>query len=323
MRAAVVREWGKLESGELPEPLPGHGQVLIAVAAAGVNFADTLMVSGKYQDKPAFPFAPGLEAAGTVVECGPGVTRFKPGDPVMALTDYGAFAERVAAREADVFAIPAGMDFPTAAGFPVIYGTAHLALTWHLRLRYGETLAVHGAGGGAGLAAVECGKALGATVIATAGSQEKLDLARAHGADHTIDYSTEDLRLRIKEIAGGEGADAVFDPVGGDAFDASLRSTKWGGRIAVIGFASGRVPQVPANILLVKSISVHGVFWGGFRKRRPDLIAAIFIELAGWYAEGKLRPHISHRVPLAEAARALELLTSRKAQGKVVVTVAP
>ena len=323
MRAAVVREWGKLETGELPEPLAGPGHVLIAVAAAGVNFADTLMVSGKYQDKPAFPFAPGLEAAGAVAECGPGVTRFKPGDRVMALTDNGAFAERVAAREADVFAIPAGMDFATAAGFPVIYGTAHLALTWHLRVRHGETLVVHGAGGGAGLAAVECGKALGATVIATAGSQEKLDLARAHGADHTIDYSTEDLRVRIKEIAGGEGADAVFDPVGGDAFEASLRSTKWGGRIAVIGFASGRVPQVPANILLVKSISVHGVFWGGYRKRWPDLIAAKFVELMGWYAEGRLLPHISHRVPLAEAARALELLTSRKALGKVVVTVAP
>lgn len=322
MRAAVVREWGRLDAGDLPEPKPGPGQVLIAVKAAGVNFADTLMVAGKYQEKPAFPFAPGLEAAGEVRECGPGVARFKPGDRVMAMPNAGGFAEFVAANETDVFAIPPGMDFAVAAGFPVIYGTAHMALTWHLRLQKGETLVVHGAGGGAGLAAVECGKALGAVVIATAGSREKLDLTQAHGADHAINYSTEDLRLRIKELAGGEGADAVFDPVGGDAFDASMRSTKWGGRIAVIGFASGKVPQIPANILLVKNLSVHGVFWGSYRQRRPDLIAAEFAELAGWYEAGKLKPHISHRVPLAEASRALELLTSRKAQGKVVVTVA-
>lgn len=323
MRAAVVREWGKLEPGELPEPKPGPGQVLIAVKAAGVNFADTLMVAGKYQEKLAFPFAPGLEAAGTVAECGPGVARFKPGDRVMAMPSGGGFAERVAVAETEAFAMPPGMDFATAAGFPVIYGTAHMTLTRHLMLRKGETLVVHGAGGGAGLAAVECGKALGAIVIATAGSREKLDLARAHGADHAIDYSSEDLRLRIKEIAGGEGADAVFDPVGGDAFDASLRSTKWGGRIAVIGFASGRVQQIPANILMVKNLSVHGVFWGSYRRRRPDLIAAEFADLAAWYAQGKLKPHISHRVPLAEAARALELLTSRKAQGKVVIAVSP
>jgi NADPH2:quinone reductase len=323
MRAAIVREWGRLEPGELPRPKPGRGEVLIAVEAAGVNFADTLMVSGKYQEKFTLPFAPGLEAAGLVAECGPGVARFKPGDAVMAVPNIGGFAEFVTAAESDAFAVPQGMDFAVAAGFPVIYGTAHLALTHHLRLKAGETLVVHGAGGGAGLAAVECGKALGAVVIATAGSRAKLDLAQAHGADHAIDYSSEDLRLRIKEIAGGEGADAVFDPVGGDAFDASMRSTKWGGRIAVIGFASGRVPQIPANILLVKNIAVHGVFWGSYRKRRPDLIAAEFAELAGWYAAGKLKPHISDRVPLAEAARALGLLTSRKARGKVVVTVAP
>jgi NADPH2:quinone reductase len=323
MRAALVRQWGRLEAGELPKPAPGPGEVLIAIAAAGVNFADTLLVAGKYQEKPAFPFAAGLEAGGTVAACGPGATRFKPGDRVMTTAEYGAFAEFAAVPENDAFAIPAGMDFVTAAGFPVIYGTAHLALTRYLRLRAGETLVVHGAGGGAGLAAVECGKALGATVIATAGSPEKLALAKAHGADHGIDYSREDLRQRIKELAGGEGADAAFDPVGGDAFDASLRSTKWGGRIAVIGFASGRVPQIPANILLVKNLAVHGVYWGGHRKRRREAIARGFAALLRWYAEGKLRPHVSHRVPLAEAARALELLAARRAQGKVVVTVTP
>ena len=321
MRAAIVREWGRLEPGELPEPKPGPGEALIAVRAAGVNFADTLLVSGKYQEKPAFPFAPGLEAAGAVLECGAGVTRLKPGQRVLAMTPHGAFAERLAVKEGDALVLPRGMDDATAAGFPVIYGTAYGALTWHLDLKPGQTLVVHGAGGGAGLAAVECGKAIGATVIATAGSDDKLALAKAHGADHGINYAREDLRERIKDLTGGEGADAVFDPVGGDAFDASLRSTAWGGRIAVIGFASGRVPQVPANILLVKNISVHGVYWGSYRKRRPDLVAAEFAELFRWFEQGKLKPHVSHRVPLAEAARALELLTSRQAQGKVVVVV--
>jgi NADPH2:quinone reductase len=323
MRAALVKEWGRLEAGELPKPKPGPGEILIAVQAAGVNFADTLLVAGKYQEKPAFPFAAGMEAAGTVAECGPGAARFKPGERVFATAEHGAFAEFAAVPESDAFAMPPGMDFVTAAAFPVIYGTAHLALTRYLKLRPGETLVVHGAGGGAGLAAVECGKALGATVIATAGSAEKLALAKAHGADHGVNYASEDLRLRIKELAGGEGADAVFDPVGGDAFDASLRSTRWGGRIAVIGFASGRVPQIPANILLVKNLAVHGIYWGGHRRRQVAAVAAGYGELLRWHAEGRLKPHVSHRVPLAQAARALELLTSRRAQGKVVVTVAP
>jgi len=321
MRAAIVREWGRLEPGELPDPVPGAGEVLIAVEAAGVNFADTLMVAGKYQEKPAFPFSPGLEAAGTVLQCGADVRRVKPGDRVLAMLGRGGFAERVVAKETNVFAMPPGMDIVTAGGFPVTYGTAHGALCWYLHLQPGETLVVHGAGGGVGLATVECGKALGATVIATAGSDDKLALARAHGADHGINYSRENLRERIKELTGGEGADAVFDPVGGDAFDASMRSTAWGGRIAVIGFASGKVPQIPANILLVKNLAVHGVYWGSHGKRSPEKLAEEFADLFRWYAEGKLKPHVSHRVPLAEATKALELLTARKAQGKVVVTM--
>jgi len=321
MRAAVVQELGTLAAGELPRPEPGPNEALIAVKAAGVNFADTLIVQGKYQEKPPLPFAPGLEAAGEVVALGAGVTRLKPGDRVLATTPFGAFAEYAVCRADAAYALPAAMDYVTAASFAVTYGTAHGALRWYLRLQRGETLVVHGAGGGVGLAAVECGKAIGARVIATAGSDEKLALAKAHGADEGINYTSEDLRERIKALTGGEGADAVFDPVGGDAFDASLRSTAWGGRIAVIGFASGRVPQIPANILLVKNLSVHGVYWGSYRTRRPDLLAEEFAELFGWYAEGKLKPHVSHRVPLAEAARALALLTSRKATGKVVVTV--
>ena len=315
----MVREWGKLEPGELPEPKPGPGEVLIAVKAAGVNFADTLLVAGKYQEKPTFPFAPGLEAAGTVLETGADVTRWRKGQCVMATMPHGGFAERAVARETALFEPPPGMDDAAAASFPVTYGTAHGALRWYMNVKPGETLVVHGAGGGVGLAAVECGKAIGATVIATAGSDGKLALARAHGADHGVNYATEDLRERIKALTGGEGADAVFDPVGGDAFDASLRSTRWGGRIAVIGFASGRVPQIPANILLVKNLTVHGVYWGSHRSRAPALLGDQFAELFRWFERGKLKPHVSHRVPLAEAARALELLTSRKAQGKVVV----
>ncbi|MCK6449567.1 MAG: NADPH:quinone oxidoreductase family protein [Alphaproteobacteria bacterium] len=321
MRAAVVRQWGSIEPGELPEPAAGPGEVVIQVEAAGVNFADTLLVAGKYQEKPPFPFSPGLEAAGTVLRCGAGVGRVKPGDRVLAMLDRGGFAERAVAKESDVYVTPAGMDAATAAGFPVTYGTAHCVLCWYLRVQPGETLVVHGAGGGVGLATVECGKVLGATVIATAGSDDKLALARAHGADHGINYAREDLRTRIKELTGGRGADAVFDPVGGDAFDASLRSTAWGGRIAVIGFASGKVPQIPANILLVKNITVHGVYWGAHRKHRPEKMPEEFAELFRWYTEGKLEPHVSHRFPLAEAKRALELLTTRKAQGKVVVVM--
>ncbi len=321
MRAAVVRAHGTLEPGELPKPVPGPGEVLVAVKASGVNFADTLVVQGKYQEKPALPFAPGLEAAGEVVECGPGVARLKVGDRVLTTPAFGGFAEFAVSREEFTFVIPQAMDFAVAAGFPVTYGTAHAALVWHLDLQPGQTLVVHGAGGGVGLAAVECGKAIGARVIATAGSDDKVALAKKHGADEGINYTTEDLRERIKALTGGEGAEAVFDPVGGDAFDASMRSTAWGGKIAVIGFAAGRVPQIPANILLVKNISVHGVYWGSYRVKRPDLLAQEFAELFQWFEAGKLKPHVSHRVPLAEAAHALELLTSRKATGKVVVTV--
>ncbi|MCC7047151.1 MAG: NADPH:quinone oxidoreductase family protein [Alphaproteobacteria bacterium] len=321
MRAAVVKAWGSLEPGELPDPRPGKGEVLIAVKAAGVNFADTLIIGGKYQEKPPLPFSPGLEVAGEIVDCGPDVTRLKKGDRVMGTTPFGGFAERAVGRESACFVLPKTMSYDIAAGFPVTYGTAHGSMRWYMHVKPGESLVVHGAGGGVGLAAVECGKAVGARVIATAGSDEKLALARAHGADETINYATEDLRERIKALTGGEGADAVFDPVGGDAFDASLRSTAWGGRIAVIGFASGKVPQIPANILLVKNLAVHGVFWGSYRTRRPDLLAAQFAELFQWYEAGKLKPHVSHRVPLAEAPRALELLTSRKATGKVVVTI--
>jgi NADPH2:quinone reductase len=321
MRALVCTalDGESLGPGELPAPEPGPGEVLVKVAAAGVNFADTLMVAGTYQERPELPFAPGLELAGTVEALGEGVGRVKPGERVMALTGHGAFAEYAVAREADVFPIPEKMDFETAAGFAVTYGTAHGALRWHADLQPGETLMVHGAAGGVGLAAVECGKALGARVIASAGGPDKLQVARDHGADATIDYRAEDVKTRMRELTGGRGVDAVFDPVGGAVFDASLRATAWGGRLVVIGFAGGTVQQIPANILLVKNVSVHGMYWGANRIHAPERLAAQFAELFDWYLQGRIRPYVSHVYPLDEGARALADLKARKTKGKVAI----
>ncbi len=323
MRAVLCRDWGGPEAlvvEELEDPRPGPGEVAIAIAAAGVNFADTLMIAGRYQEKPDLPFIPGLEAAGSIIAVGDGVTRVAPGDRVMAALDRGGFAEVAVARETDVFPIPASMDFSAAAGFPITYGTAHGALAWRADLKPGETLLVHGAAGGVGLAAVEVGKAMGASVIATAGGQDKLQTAIDHGADHGIDYRSEDIRERVKALTDGRGADVVFDPVGGDVFMASLRAVAWGGRLLVIGFAAGKVPEVPANILLVKNLSVLGLYWGAYRRRAPELVRAQFATLTGWVEEGRLRPLVSHRYDLAETPTALNTLLSRKARGKVVLT---
>lgn len=310
-----------LTIGMRPDPVAGPGEVLVDIKAGGLNFADTLMVQGKYQEKPPLPFVPGLEAAGVVAAVGDGVTRVKPGDRVAALVDYGAFAEKAVARERDVFPIPDSMDFEAGAAFPVAYGTAHGGLVWRANLQPGEVLVVHGAAGGAGLAAVEVGKAMGATVIATAGGPEKVALALARGADHGIDYKAEDVKERVRALTGGEGADVYFDPVGGDVFDASIRAIRFGGRIVVIGFAAGRIPQVPANLLLVKNIAVTGLYWGEHRRRHPDWMLAQFADLTRWHAAGKLNPHISHRFPLEQAGEAMRTLLARKSTGKVVLAV--
>ena len=326
MRAVLCEAWGEPEGlrlGEVDAPEPGPGEVRLAVHAAGVNFADILMVAGKYQEKPPFPFTPGLEAAGVVEAVGNGVTRIAPGDRVLALPASGAFAEAALAREDSVFEIPDAMDFVTAAGFAVTYGTAQGALDWRAQLRPGELLLIHGAAGGAGLATVEVGKAMGATVIATARGAEKLKVAEAHGADYLIDTGTEDVRARVKEIAAGlgkQGAEVVFDPVGGALFEASLRCVAWGARLIVIGFAAGKVQRIPANILLVKNVSAIGFYWGSYRARAPELVASGYAQLFAWYAAGKLRPHVSHQLDLAEASAALGLLKSRKSTGKVVLT---
>jgi len=324
MRALLCAAWGGPETlalGELPDPAPGPGEVVIRARAAGVNFADTLLIQGKYQEKPPFPFAPGLEVAGEVAAVGSGVTHLRPGQRVLAPVDHGGFAELVRARASDSFALPDSMDYVTAAGFPITYGTAHGALVWRAGLKPGETLVVHGAAGGVGLATVEVGKALGARVIGTAGGADKTAVALAHGADAVIDYKAEDLRQRLKELTAGSGADVYFDPVGGEVFEASLRAIAWEGRIVVIGFAGGGVPQIPANILLVKNCSAVGFYWGSYRRHAPDRLAAQFADLFRWFEQGLLRPHVSHRLPLARAAEAFALLQQRKATGKVVVEI--
>jgi NADPH:quinone reductase len=324
MRAVLCKEFSgpdKLVVEEVPAPALREGAVRLEIHAAGINFADLLLVAGQYQEKPPLPFIPGAEAGGVITEVGAGVSNFKAGDRVMALTGTGAFAEEAVVDAGRVFTIPSTMDFASAAGFPVTYGTSHGAFDWRAHLKPGEWLLVLGAAGGVGLTAVEIGKAMGAQVIACAGGPEKLAVAGSHGADHLIDYSREDIRARVKEITGGHGADVVYDPVGGDAFDAGLRSIAWGGRMIVIGFASGRIPQIPANIALVKNIDIIGFYWGSHQSRKPELIRQSFAQLFRWFEEGKLKPHISEKVELKDAARALELLRQRKSTGKVVLTV--
>lgn len=323
MRAVLCKELTGhqgLVVGEVPAPaLKGPSSVRIQVHAAGLNFADTLVVAGKYQEKPALPFSPGLECAGVVLETGADVRHVKTGDRVMATTSFGAFAEEVVTDANEVYPIPDAMDFETAAAFPVAYGTSHVALRRRAALKRGETLMVHGAAGGVGLTAVEIGKAMGATVIATARGADKLAVAKAHGADHLIDYAAEDLRARVKAIAGEKGVDVIYDPVGGDVFDTSLRCLAWEGRLLVVGFAAGRIPQAPANLLLVKNTAVMGVFWGAYRQRNPQVLRESFAELLAWHAAGKLRPHISHRFALDRAPEAMAAMLERRSTGKVIL----
>jgi NADPH2:quinone reductase len=321
MRAVICTAFGApLEYGAFAMPEPGPGQVLIKVAVAGVNFADSLITAGKYQEPVTPPFVPGMELSGTIAGLGGGVTGLTVGQRVMATVTGGAFAEYAVADQTDVYVLPENLDFVTAAGFPVAYGTSHLGLV-KAGLKAGETLVVHGAAGGVGLTAVEVGRALGATVIGTAGGPEKVRVALEHGAHHGIDYKSEDIRERVKALTGGKGADVVYDPVGGDVFDASLRSIAPDGRILIIGFASGNVPQIPANILLVKNVTVIGYYWGAYRALNPALVRSSMQEALDWWAAGKLSPHVSKTLPLDQAAQAIAMLKGRSATGKVVLTV--
>ena len=324
MKAVLCRAFGPPETlavETVDPPALGPGEVRIAVAAVGVNFPDLLLIEGKYQVRPPFPFSPGLECAGTVTELGPGADGPAPGTRVLVYCSHGCMAEEVVASTSTVIPIPDAMPFDVAAAFPVVYGTGYHALVGRAALAEGETLLVLGASGGVGLSAVEIGKRLGATVIAAASSDEKLAHAQEHGADHLVNYSTEDLRERVKALTDGRGADVIYDPVGGDIFEASMRCIAWNGRLLVIGFASGRIAEAKTNIVLLKEMSVVGVAWGAFAFRDPAANRAYFAELLRWYEAGALNPLVSRRLPLAEAPAALEAFRTRSVVGKQVLTV--
>lgn len=301
---------------DLPDPKPAAGEVLLAIEACGLNFADLLMAKGTYQDTPKPPFTLGLEVCGTVLAQGDGVTTPAVGTRVAVFGGQGGLADKGVFPANRCLMVPESMTSAQAAGFQVAYGTSHLALTRRANLQPGETLLVLGAAGGVGLTAVEVGKAMGARVIAVARGGEKLAIAKAAGADHLIDASA-DITADVRALGG---ADVVYDPVGGDAFTAAMKATNREGRIIVIGFASGDLPKIQANHLLVKNITLIGFYWGGYLKFNPQALTDSMAQLMDWYAHGKLHPHISHNLPLDKAADALELLRSRKSTGKVVVS---
>lgn len=324
MKAVLCKEFGPASSlvlEETTDPVAKANEVVLDIHAAGVNFPDTLIIEGKYQIKPPFPFSPGGEAAGVIASVGDKVSHLKPGDRVMGLTGYGSFAEKIAVDASRILPIPKNMDFVTAAGFSMTYGTSMHALKQRANLQPGETLLVLGASGGVGLAAVEIGKAMGARVIAAASSAEKLEVARAAGADELINYTEVSLKDAVKELTKGQGADVIYDPVGGDLFDQAVRSINWKGRLLVVGFASGRIPEFPVNLALLKGSSIVGVFWGAFAAREPQTNRENFEELFAWFSEGKLKPLVSEKFRLDQYEDALNILTSRKAVGKVVVEV--
>ncbi len=324
MRAVLCKRFGPPESlvvEDVPSPVPGPGEVVIAMKAAGVNFPDVLIIQDKYQVKPPLPFSPGSEVAGIVKAVGEGVTQAHPGDRVIAFTTYGAFAEEVKTEARRLLPLPKGMDFATASAFGLTYGTSDFALRDRGAVKAGETVLVLGAAGGVGIAAIEISKALGANVIACASTDEKLAICRQHGADHTINYATEDLRERMKQITAGKGPDVVYDPVGGPYTELALRSIAWRGRLLVVGFAAGEIPKIPLNLTLLKCCSIVGVYWGEFTKREPERFAEQMRQLAAWFADGTIKPHISARFPLDRAVEALQMMAARQVTGKVVVEV--
>lgn len=325
MRAVLCKEYGPPESlvvEDVASPSVGAHQVRIGVRACGVNFPDLLIIKGEYQFKPPMPFSPGGEVAGEVLEVGSEVKSLKAGDRVMSMTGWGGFAEEVVAEAAQCMPIPSSMDDVTAAAFSMTYGTSYHALVQRAALQESETLLVHGAAGGVGTAAVEIGKALGAKVIATGGNDEKLaKLQERFGLEGVVNYQTETLKDRVKAMTGGEGADVIYDPVGGEIAEQSLRCIRWKGRMLIIGFASGDIPKLKANLLLLKGCSAVGVFWGAFAAREPDVNADNFRKLFKLHEEGRLKPMISHTFPLDRAAEALNALANREVVGKAVLTV--
>jgi NADPH2:quinone reductase len=326
MRAVHCVEWGApelLRVVEVADPQPGAGEIRVRVAAAGVNYPDALIVQKKYQLQPPLPFTPGTEVAGRIDALGADVTGFKVGDRVVAFTGLGGFAEAVCVPAAQAVAIPPGVSDEAAAAFTLTYATAHHALIERGNLKSSETLLVLGAGGGVGLAAVEIAKLIGARVIAAASTDSKLAASHAHGADALLNYSSVDLREAIKTLTEGRGVDVVFDPVGGAYTEAALRALAWRGRLLVVGFANGEIPKIAANLLLLKSASLVGVFWGEFARREPQANRMMMMALFTWLAQGRLQPHVSRVYSLQDTALALRDLLERRAIGKLVIGVAP
>ncbi|VBB69635.1 Quinone oxidoreductase [invertebrate metagenome] len=324
MRAVVCRascrDHRDLVLEELPPPVLPEGCVRIAVHAAGVNFADSLILQGRYQEKIEPPFVPGFEVAGVVTEIKATAAPCRVGDRVMAMTRSGGFAEECVAQASDVFRLPDAMNFIQAAGFPIAYGTSHYGLKVRAQLQHEEVLVVHGAAGGVGLTAVECGNLMGATVIATSSTAEKLAIAAERGAHHLVDYRYGNVREQVRALTGGHGANVIYDPVGGEITNSSLRALAPNGRLLVVGFASGQVPQIPANILMVKNVSCMGFSFNAYRILDPAGVRTSFAELLAWFVAGLLRPHICCTLDLAEASRAIETLLERSAIGKVILT---
>lgn len=324
MRAILCKEYGPadtlvIEDVKSPEA-KGRG-VKIRVKAAGLNFPDTLIIEGKYQFKPTMPFSPGGEMSGEVVAVGDKVTRFKVGDRVAGLTGFGAFAEEIVIAEDNLLPVPANMSDEKAAAFTMVYGTSYYALKQRANIQPGETLLVLGASGGVGLATVELGKAMGARVIAAASSAEKLEVAKAAGADEVINYTEEPLKDTVKKLTGGKGIDVIYDPVGGDFTEQALRAMAWNGRHLIIGFAAGDIPKIPANLTLLKGCSVVGVFWGNFTRMEPEASAKNMMELLALYEQGKIDPKVSEVYEFEDYVNALNALTERRAKGKVVLKV--
>jgi NADPH:quinone reductase len=322
VKAILCRSFGTADDlvlAEAPDPVAGPGEIVAKVVAAGMNFFDTLIIAGKYQVKPPFPFSPGGEFAGVVESVGDGVTRLKPGDRVMGYTNFGAAAERVAVKADQLVKLTADLDFDRAAALTITYGTSYHALKHRAAMQPGETLAVLGASGGVGLAAVELGRLMGARVIACASTDDKVAFAREHGAHEGINYDKEDLRTALKRLGGTHGIDVVFDPVGGPYTEPAVRSLAWEGRHLVVGFAAGDIPKLPLNLVLLKGCNILGVFWGAWVRNAAQDYHAALEELAHWCAEGKLSCHVQQVYPLAETPQAIKALAERRVMGKLIV----
>jgi NADPH2:quinone reductase len=322
MKAVLCTHFGppdELELADIAPPQASSGEAVVRVKAAALNFFDTLIIAGKYQQKPPFPFSPVAEFAGIVESVGPGVTEVASGDRVMTFMGWGAAREAVAVPAQQLVKLPEQLDFERAAGLSITYGTSLYALRERAQLKPGETLAVLGASGGTGLAAVELGKLMGARVIACASSDEKLAFARAHGADETVNYASEDLRDALKQLGGEQGVDVVYDPVGGPYAEPAVRSLAWQGRYLVVGFTAGEIPKLPLNLVLLKGCDIRGVFWGSWTKREPQKQHALLTDVVRWAAEGKLSGHVHAVYPLADIATAMKLISDRKVMGKIVL----